>query len=95
MWTAVISLILETLPSPLWRYENGQGLFKDLSNLLPTLPVFRLMAAELQKFFVISDKEQAGWSFDKLWISYDVLRSVLADGAASLFSFFSCHAKPY
>lgn len=35
-------------------------LFKGLSDFLPVLLVFRLMEAELQKFVVISDKEQGG-----------------------------------
>lgn len=45
--------------------KMAKVLFKGLSDFLPALLVFRLMAAELQKFFVISDKEQAGWSFGK------------------------------
>lgn len=38
----------------------AKALFKVLSNFLPSLLVFRLMDAELQKFSLISDKEQAG-----------------------------------
>lgn len=40
-------------------------LLKGLSDFLPALLVFRLKDAELQQFFVISDKEQGGWSYGK------------------------------
>lgn len=58
--TAVTLLILQNLPMPFFGgMKMAKALNKVLSNFLPLL-VFRLMDAELQKFSLISDKEQAG-----------------------------------